>query len=183
MRAALFGGSFNPPHVCHVQAVEWALSSGAVDRVVVVPCRRHAFDKALASFEHRREMACLAFAPLGEAVEVSDIEERLGGTSRTLDTLVALRQERPGWSWRLLIGTDILEEASRWYRFDDVARLAPPLVVGRSGFDGATGGMVLPNVSSSEIRCCVRKGRDYRDLVPESVALYIGKHRLYREES
>ena len=33
-RVAIFGGSFNPPHVAHVLASVWALSSAPVDAVL-----------------------------------------------------------------------------------------------------------------------------------------------------
>ena len=36
---------------------------------------------------------------------------------------------------RLVIGTDILHERHQWLRWDDVVRLAPPIVVGRARRD------------------------------------------------
>ena len=61
LRVALFGGSFNPPHVGHVLAVTYALSVGLVERVLVVPVFEHALGKRLAPFEHRVEMSRRAF--------------------------------------------------------------------------------------------------------------------------
>jgi len=60
----VFGGSFDPPHVAHVLAASYALAVGNFERLLAVPVYRHAFDKKLASFEHRVAMCELAFAEL-----------------------------------------------------------------------------------------------------------------------
>ena len=94
-KVALFGGSFNPPHVCHVLAATWVLSVRPVDEVWFMPVGQHAFGKQLESFEHRRSMCELARAPIAAQTRVTDIENRLGGANRTIDTLQALDAEHP----------------------------------------------------------------------------------------
>ena len=32
-----------------------------------------------------------------------------------------------------MIGADILQETDKWYRWDDLVALAPPIVIGRAG--------------------------------------------------
>ena len=177
-RVAVFGGSFNPLHHAHVWAVAWALNSGAVDEVWVIPVFQHYFSKELAHYAHRFEMARLGMSIFKERVVVSDIEKRLGGTSRSLDTLQALKEEHPEWAMRLLIGSDILKETSQWHRFDEVEKLAPPLVLGREGYGGETV-WELPNLSSTEIRARARSKEDLSLWVPALVADYISKHSLY----
>src|SRR4051794_25903985 len=130
MRVALFGGSFNPPHVGHVLAMAYVLSTARVDRLLMVPCFEHPFDKRLESFEHRYRMAQLAAAPFGQHVEVSDVERRLGGESRTLRTVKALRAERPDAELVLAIGADLLKERERWYGYSELVTLVEFFVVG-----------------------------------------------------
>ena len=127
---AVFGGSFNPPHVAHVLAVAYVLSTSDAERVLVVPAHKHPFGKPLAPFDDRVRMAELALEPLPGA-SVSRIEETLDGL--TLHTLEALKKAHPEWSLRLVMGADILLEADKWFRFDDVKKLAPPIVLGRAG--------------------------------------------------
>ena len=178
MRIALFGGSFNPPHLAHVVMAGLALNQREVDHVLVVPCWQHAFSKDLAPYEHRLKMCRIAFNDLRKKVEISDIEQRLGGTSRTLDTLLALQAERPGHDWRLLIGSDIPLERDKWYRFDEIERLAPPLIIGRDGV-GEAHTLHLPNISSTEARACLAQGLPASHLIPPAVASYAIYHRLY----
>ena len=187
MRVAIFGGSFDPPHVAHVLATEYVLSTGEVDSVLVLPVFDHAFGKPLAPFVHRVTMTRLAMAGKS-GVEVSALEESLGAPSRTLRTLEHLGAVHPDWVCRLVVGADVLTETAQWHRFEDVVRLAPLLVLGRVGVvrEGAPA-PVLPDVSSTEIRqrLATVSGRAAADaelqrLVPRAVLEYIDLHGLYR---
>jgi nicotinate-nucleotide adenylyltransferase len=183
---ALFGGSFNPPHVGHVLAITYALSAGLVDRVLVVPVFEHALGKRLEAFPHRLEMSRRAFGWLPN-VEVSSLEERLGAPSRTLRTLLALEAEHPEWRLRLLVGSDINREIEKWHAFDEIARRAPPLVLPRAGSGLPDGGLaLLPEVSSTAVRQLLERAArgeavdaELAALVPKAVRNYIAEQGLY----
>ena len=70
MRVAVFGGSFNPPHVAHVLACALVLAVEDVERVLVVPTFVHPFAKPLAPYDERLAMCALAFRGM-PAIEVS----------------------------------------------------------------------------------------------------------------
>ncbi|WP_063796601.1 nicotinate (nicotinamide) nucleotide adenylyltransferase [Chondromyces crocatus] len=187
-RVAIFGGSFNPPHVSHVLAVTYALSVAPVDAVVVVPVFQHPFAKELVPYEDRLEMCRLALGWI-PSVEVSTVERELGGESLTLRTLEHLAAVHPGWSMRLLVGADVLPDLPKWHRFDRIAELAPPLVLGRAGIGsegGAAHGLsapeaVLPEVSSTEVRRALAAGdlEAVRWQVPRVVLEYALERGLY----
>jgi nicotinate-nucleotide adenylyltransferase len=181
---ALFGGSFDPPHLAHQMACLSALALIPADQVWLLPTARHAFGKALRPFDDRVAMCAAAAGPFGGAVEVSRIEEEIAAREadpRTYHTLLALRARRPDARFRLLIGEDILAERDRWHRWDDVAALAPPFVVGRLGHAGDPSVRVrLPPISSTEIRAALARGEDVSALVPRAVLDYIAGRGLYR---
>lgn len=184
-RVAIYGGSFNPPHVGHVLTAVWALSIGAVDEICCIPVYAHAFDKELVDFEHRFAMTELAMAIMPR-VFVSRIEAELGGPSRTLHTLQHLAEQHPDWDMRLLLGADILNETDKWYAFDQVKALAPLLVVGRLGFTKQeVPPPQLPEVSSTYVRSTIaaHKAGDLDRVVPANVLAYIEAHGLYQEPS
>jgi len=189
-RVAMYGGSFNPPHVGHVLGVVYALSTAPIDEVLVVPVYRHPFAKDLAPYPDRLAMCQLALGWIPR-VTISSVEEELGGESLTLRTIEHLTATRPGWSLRLLVGSDVLADLPKWHRWDRIAELAPPLVLGRAGVDAAradvtwVGGdevKMLPEVSSTEIRVALEAGEleAVRALVPASVLDLIAAKRLYR---
>jgi len=176
---AVFGGSFNPPHVGHVLAVAYVLSTYDVERVVVVPAHKHPFGKPLASFDDRVRMCELAMAPLPRA-EVSRIEETLDGL--TLHTLEALRAAHGEWNLRLVMGADVLLESDKWFRFDEVRKLAPPIVLGRAGITSPDAPIpLLPELSSTHVReLAAAKAWDALEpIVPRAVASYLRKRGLY----
>jgi nicotinate-nucleotide adenylyltransferase len=178
---AIFGGSFNPPHLAHVLALAVVLSTHELSRIVVVPTFVHPFAKSLAPFEDRMIMCELAMGWLPR-VSISRIEEALGGESRTLHTLEQLQAQHPGWAMRLVMGSDLLAESSKWFRFDKIRALAPPLVLRRAGFEvPQASGPTLPAISSTDVRALVGEAEweKLAALVPRAVLGHIRERRLY----
>lgn len=189
MRIALYGGSFDPPHLAHQLACTVALSAGSppVDELLMIPTFEHAFGKPLAPYAHRLAMCELAARPFGGRVIVSRIEEELGGASYTLRTVEALRARRPEDELVLVIGADLLAERPRWHRWPELERLVSFLVIGRAGAaDGALGPrdhrvpIELPDVSSTTVRRRIAEGGSTVGLVDERVAAYLRRAGLYR---
>jgi nicotinate-nucleotide adenylyltransferase len=182
VRAGIFGGSFDPPHYGHVLAALWALESGQIDRLLVIPVGRHAFGKqAGASFEHRLAMCRAAFARFGDAVIIDDREGRREGTTFAIDTLNELAAAHPNWTWRYLVGSDVAAEIATWRSGAEVTRIAPPLVVPRmdARLPIADQPGALPLVSSTVIRAALRSGSSTAHLLTAPVREYIAATGLY----
>ena len=179
-KIAVFGGSFNPPHLGHMLVAAYVLSAYRIQQLLVVPTYLHPFAKSVAPYDHRVQMCKLTMANI-QRVEVSRIEEALGGESLTLKTLEALQKRYPQSHLRLVIGSDILAETPRWYRFDRVRAIAPPIVLHRQGYGVKDAiGPTFPEISSSKIRRLLAEGLSTEGYLPDSVADYIEQHRLYR---
>lgn len=181
-RVAVYGGSFDPPHVAHLFVATWVLACGEVDELLFIPTAAHSLGKSAAvSFDDRCAMVeCLA-ARLPRA-SVSRIEDELPRPSRTLVTLEALRERRPDDSFRLVVGADIAAEVTRWHRWDAVVELAPPIWIGRTGHPMPSGALIaLPEISSTAIRASLRAGASVRGLVPADVLALVESRGLYRE--
>lgn len=178
-RVAVFGGSFNPPHVAHVLTVGYVLSCFDVDRVLVVPVFEHAFDKVLAPFDERVRMCELGLGWI-PGTEISRVESEIERPSYTLFTLQRLKKDHPDWELRLIVGSDVLFDSHKWHAFDQVKKLAPLLVLGRVGYPHADAPTpVLPEVSSTEVREGLASGRDVSHLVPRRVLEHVRARGLY----
>jgi len=163
-------------------AAYWALATQDIAEVWLLPSYKHPFGKALAPFDDRVRMCELASAPI-RGVHVCAAEAELaqdplvGKTARILEHLVTKHR---GLRFSLIIGTDVLTETDKWYRWDRVTELARIIVVGRSGHAaGRENGPILPAVSSSEIRARLRLGGDVGAWVPRRVLQYLNERRLY----
>lgn len=183
-RVALFGGSFNPPHVAHQLAALYVLETEPVDELWFVPCFKHPFDKALEPFEDRLAMCNLAAAALGPRVKVSDCERALGGESLTLRTVKTLLAAQPELELSLVIGADLEAEVAAWYGAEELRRLLRFIVVGRGGHEEGGDAQkparpVMPAVSSSDIRERLRRGEPADAWLPRSVLDYIRRKKLY----
>lgn len=175
---AIFGGSFDPPHLGHSQAVSWLLAGGGCCRVIVIPAFSHAFGKQMAPFEHRLEMCRVAFLQYGDAIEVSDIEATLPTPSFTVNTVTTLHAMYPVESLRLVIGSDILAQTGAWRDFERITAIAPPIVLNRGGFPGAGLGN-FPAIASSDLRRKIAGGNRCSDAIDADVMAYIERHGLY----
>jgi nicotinate-nucleotide adenylyltransferase len=186
-RVALFGGSFNPVHAAHQLVALYVLETQPVDELWFVPTFTHPFGKQLVAFDHRVAMCELAAAPLGPRARVSRAEAELAArpdfvASRTLDLVDHVAGQ--GHAPRLVVGTDILHDASKWYRWDDVVARAPLIVVGRTGHSLPVGsdatGVTMPEISATQVRDALAHGASsVHGLVPASVLRYIAEHHLY----
>ena len=187
-RVALFGGSFNPPHVAHQLVALYVLETQPVDELWFVPTYAHPFGKPLVDFDHRVAMCELAAAPLGPRARVSRAEAELAArpgfvTSHTLDLVDHLAAQ--GHALRLVIGADILADTEKWHRWDDVVARAPLIVVGRAGHALPPGSIAteveMPAVSATHIRDLLAHGESgVTGLVPRDVLRYIAQHHLYQ---
>jgi len=110
MKIAIFGGSFDPPHMGHAMVIQWILLTGQADEVWLLPTFAHALkDRNLSPWEDRCDW-CNRLAEVIDpgAVAVCTIEETLPQPSYTIRTLEALDDLYPEHEFRLVIGSDIL---------------------------------------------------------------------------
>jgi nicotinate-nucleotide adenylyltransferase len=200
-RVGLFGGTFDPPHLGHLVVAQWALDRLKLDRVLFIPSGTppHKLGRPVTPAADRVAMTRLAVRG-NRAFEVSTLEARRRGSSYTVDTLRALRARSGETRVFLLIGEDSLEQFHTWREPESILELATLAVAPRGGRPAHSTrharrpgqGAAVPSrrfvwldsplilISSSEIRRRSRQGRSLRYLVPEPVAAYIARHRLYR---
>ncbi|PID58105.1 nicotinate (nicotinamide) nucleotide adenylyltransferase [candidate division KSB3 bacterium] len=134
MKIAILGGSFNPPHICHLFAIQYVLATLECQQLWMLPCYRHAFGKRLASFEHRLAMCRFSVAGFKEdQVLALPLEQERQGTSWSIDTVRYLKQRSPEHTFYWIIGSDVLHELERWKDFHELQQLVSFFVLPRAG--------------------------------------------------
>jgi len=177
---AIYGGSFNPPHVGHAMVAQYVLWTGQADAVWLLPVYRHAFegrhDKVLAPFEDRVHWCEALAEDLQGEVEVCTVERELPPPSYTWVTLQHLASAHPDLRFRLIIGADSVPQLPDWHRWADIERTFAPIIVGRQGHpipDGAES-VDMPGVSSTEVRARLARGEPVEHLLTQRVAEALG---------
>lgn len=201
MITAIYGGSFNPPHLGHVEAARSVQQVLRPDNFYIIPAGippHKQMQQGSPDGEVRMEMCRMAFGDIPGAV-VSDMEIHREGKSYTIDTIHELRRVHPGDRFYLVIGTDMLLDFRTWFKYEEILSLCTLVVLSREIDDereinefraelkrsNGADIIVVPHeplpMSSSDIRERLRLGVG-SDLLPEDVYSYIIRNRLYDAE-
>jgi len=128
---ALFGGSFDPPHLGHRRILESLLALPEIDRVIVMPAWLNPFKERSHASAEQRLTWCRSVLDL-PGVEISDWEIRQKRPVYTIETWETLRRE--GLPLRyLVIGSDNLPEIRKWKDFRRLDDEAVWIVATRKG--------------------------------------------------
>jgi nicotinate (nicotinamide) nucleotide adenylyltransferase len=193
----IFGGTFDPIHHGHLAIAEEAREALGLEVVRFVPAAASPFKPDVTATQPAHRLAMVEAAIAGNPrFEVSPLELDRPGPSYTVDTLEATAAE--GVDPWLIVSSEALAGLPRWRDPARILELARVAVVPRAGFDplGAAWvreqfagredrftflpGPLLP-ISGSVVRRRAAAGRSVRYLVPEAVAVYIARNRLYAQ--
>ena len=197
-KIAIYGGTFNPPHIAHVQACKSFVERIMPDEVIIIPSYipPHKAVEGCVDPYQRVEMARLAFSDIAGAV-VSDMEIARGGTSYTAITLTELSNDES--ELYFLCGTDMFLSMDTWYRPDIIFNLATVCCIRRECVEENTAlleskaryfekefaakTLIIPvdaiELSSTEIREKISRGENVSELVPAKVLKYIEREGIY----
>lgn len=178
-KTGILGGSFNPPHICHLLAAVYALEALQAGEVWLVPSFSHVLGKKLEPFNHRLALCAAMIHPYRPALQVSDFESRSGGTGYTIDLLRDLSAANPNRDFTLILGCDIKAERHLWKEFDSIEREFEILWIGREGCDNEGAAITLPNVSSSGLREALARGEKPLEFIPRRTLEEIELRRMY----
>ncbi len=174
---AIFGGSFNPIHNGHVALAQAVLRQCGVDEVWLMvspmnPLKRN--DSDLLDDQLRLQMAQQALKDV-EGVVACDYEFHLPKPSYTWNTLQHLSKDYPDYTFILLIGGDNWAHFQRWRHWQDILRHHDVVVYPRDAYRG-TIDVPLLDVSSTQIRQCVKAGESIQGLVPDSIVSLVNQY-------
>jgi len=123
MRIGVLGGTFDPPHLGHLEFARAAIEGLQLDEVIFVPAHRNPLKK-IKSTPAKQRMEMVSLMIKAEAkMSVSDNEISRGGPSYMVETLMELQMVRPGDYW-LLMGADALRGIDQWKNPEKLIKLA-----------------------------------------------------------
>lgn len=191
------GGTFDPIHYGHLLMAEEAREAFALDSILFIPNSRppHKKPYAVSSAKDRYAMCLLAIST-NPSFACSRIELDRPGPSYTVDTIRQIREDKPDLSALYFItGADAVLEIVSWHEHEELIASCEFIAVTRPGFvldrlnelldqEYLSRIHFLPipglDISSTDIRRRIRRGRSIKYLTPEPVEAYIHQRGLYR---
>ena len=128
---AIFGGSFDPPHLGHIEAVKDLFKTLGLVRTLILPSFGTPLKNTNTSFDDRLEMTKIAFQNIANTT-VSDLEktENLQYSYQVLERLSPQIKNLV-----FVIGTDQFEKLSQWAHYPELMTLCDWVVLKRKPSD------------------------------------------------
>ncbi len=132
MSIGVLGGTFNPPHLGHLQIARCALAQLVLERVLLMPARMNPLKPAEhdPGPEHRLRM-CELLCSGEEGLQTCAAELSREGPSYTVQTLRELHRSHPDVGWAFIAGADAAATLPHWHAPAELLGLARLAVAGR----------------------------------------------------
>jgi nicotinate-nucleotide adenylyltransferase len=204
----ILGGTFDPVHFGHLRMAVELLQALDLSMVRLIPCYQPVHRKSpQAPAEQRLAMLKEAIqSEPGLIVDSFEIDRK--GPSYTIDTLLHLRQEHANTPLCIIMGIDALLSFSSWHKWEQILTLAHLVVAHRPHYQLPQTGIIADllkerliqnpsklkqnlsgnillhpvtalDISSTDIRKQIARGRNIRYLIPDNVYHYIKQHGTY----
>lgn len=153
MRIGIFGGSFNPPHIGHLNSLLTVSRKAGLDKVIVMPSHQSPLKVPIEGpdVEERLQLIQKAVQTLGDKFEVSDAEIKRGGKSYTVDTITEIKKHHPKDEIFLIIGMDQFDQFSDWKSPKKILSEANLIVTSRPGFHFPESADEMPSIIAEDI--------------------------------
>lgn len=196
-RIALYGGTFDPVHVAHLEIARRVSELFDIEKVIFIPAQMapHKIGWPVTEPIHRYAMLALATQD-DPKLFVSTFELDAPDRRYTVDTVEHFQREL-GDSAELffIMGADSWSEITTWREWERLLTMTNHIVVTRPGYEPSRAhigahadrvlftDVVMNDVSATTIRKLASEGRfdELVSLVPGPVLEYIKKYEIYRE--
>lgn len=177
MKVGLFFGSFDPPHIGHINLVTSALNADLVDHIIVVPAYQNSWKSYSTPYSIRFEMCKYAFNL--PKVSVSDIELELSDNNLSVPTYKVLQAFTEKWKniddreFCIITTIETLFDIPKWnngqYILDNYQ-----IFVNEQDFEAP-----YIEIHSSDVRDLIRNRKIVFPFITSQVMQVINKHNLY----
>jgi nicotinate-nucleotide adenylyltransferase len=197
-RIALYGGTFDPVHVGHLEVARKISELFEVEQVIFIPAQLapHKVGRPVTEPIHRYAMLALATQD-DPRLLISTFELDAPDRRYTVDT-VGEFQRMLGEDTELffIMGADSWSEIQTWRDWKRLLQMTNHIVVTRPGYEVPPApaelkdqifftDAVMKDISATNIRRLASEGRydELGQMVPGPVADYIKKYRIYRDSN
>lgn len=186
MKLAIYGGTFDPPHLAHLSIIEEAAKH--VERLLVMPAFQSPHKEIIATNTHDRIAMLQLLIKSNTNVELSHIELERQARSFTYITLKEVALKYPKYHIAIVLGADQYNALSTWTKFEEWKAKVEFMVFPRTNFnlklrDDINTSVLkgdFESISSTTIRERVANKLSVEKLTGLSISKYIKSKGLYQ---
>lgn len=199
-KIGIYGGSFDPIHLGHIELALQAKEELFLDKVIFIPTKHQPFklNKKVTPENHRVNMLTQALQE-NKDFEISFVELENDEISYTINTLKRIRTfYSKDTEIFFILGTDSFLNIELWHKSKELLNNYSFAIGSRPGYKEEqlkccidqirevynTNIVLLNNkkipISSTDIKYKIKIGRSIKNLVPEAVERYIHENGLYK---
>lgn len=132
----VFGGTFNPIHMGHLNSLPQVQKKFNLDKIFVIPTYQSPGKSLIESPtpEQRLEMVSLGLKDLDDNFELDKREIERKGESYSVETLKSIQKDYPNDEINLIIGLDQFYNFDQWKGFNDILKFSNLIVTSRPGY-------------------------------------------------
>ncbi|PAF47333.1 hypothetical protein BKH46_04420 [Helicobacter sp. 12S02634-8] len=182
MNIAIYGGSFDPPHIAHIQIIQTVLLKVPIDKLIVIVAYQNPFkNPCLFQAQERYAWMCELCSHLPKVI-VSDMEITQKKPIPSIQSVLEIQKKFAPKKIYFIIGEDNIPHLHKWHQYQKLQNLVEFIIIEREGYqeqspkDQQT--LSLPNltykISSSEIRKSL-----YAKKLPENLPEKIRSQVIY----
>ena len=196
MKTGIMGGTFDPIHSAHLLIGEMAREEYNLQRVIFMTGGNPPHKTGATPSDVRFDLTRLAISD-NPYFAADDYEIKKTEKSYTVHTLEYLKDKYPEDELFFIIGEDSLKDLPMWYKPEEIMKMCTLLVFPRISHSTLAdtinemrtkyGDNIMPikapimEISSTEIRGRIGKGKTVKYMLPDKVIEYIKENNLYGE--
>jgi len=131
VQIAVFGGSFDPPHIGHEAIVKEACKSLDIDKMLVVPTFLNPFKEASLIDPKNRLILIKKLFNKTENVEVCEYEVNQNRAVNSIETIEYIKKEYNPSKIYFIVGADNFKSIHTWNSYDRLKNLVEFVVASR----------------------------------------------------
>ena len=130
-KIGLFGGTYDPIHVGHIEIANKALDELNLDTIYFIPTGKSYFKENVLSSDIRLNMVKSAIDS-NDKFKLSDCEIKRAGNTYSIDTVKFFRKQFPDDELFFIMGMDSFRLFHKWKSYKDILELATLVVAPRT---------------------------------------------------
>lgn len=134
MHIAVFGGSFDPPHIAHEKIVKEALDLLDIEQLFIVPTYLNPFKNSFHLTPKKRFFLLEKLFKEESRVTICDYEIKQNRAVPSYETISYLKENFNPSKIYLILGSDNFNSLRKWYKYDELKNEVEFVLANRIGF-------------------------------------------------